>query len=287
MILSKKDLNKNLDSFFWQLKNNLGNDFQDVLDEFDIDFKNYRKVPVTKMLPLLTKFNVSLDLMMKGSVDFECLINQHHGIETLPSKYLDKGAFSSRYTAIAMLNFIKKELGNGTSEMLLKHLQLKKSHFSDFKEKNNFLLPMDLLNYIFSYYGPKTVEKMGESSVEILSNSASGDKLSNCKNLSEMFSLFFEEIAPASVEKNYLWNIKKQTDGKIIICGKPNPQIKEIFGIEDVIISEPATLQRKGFLKGMPSILGDYKVDASVTRKLNAGEVQDYFELTYRQDPIH
>ena len=272
-----------LGHFFSNAQNALGNDFQDVLESLNLaqHKKKLSKLPLTQTIRLLEQFNVSLDSVMKETIDYECLHSQYLGLDNLPGKYLDKVPFSSRYTSIYMLNFVTQEFGEHTTQTIMKHFQLKKSHLQDLTSTNNFLLPFDICNYVYEYYGSEMVKKMGQSSFELLANSLNGNRLSQASGVAEMFELFFEEIAPRSVEKNYFWNIEKICSNKITVAGRPNPEIREAFGSDKKITQEAAYLVRKGFLEMMPALIGNFDVTIETTRKTKSSEVCDLYDIHY------
>lgn len=274
-----------LGHFFSNAQNALGNDFQDVLESLNLaqHKKKLSKLPLTQTIRLLEQFNVSLDSVMKETIDYDCLHSQYLGQDILPGKYLDKVPFSSRYTSIYMLNFVTQEFGEQTTQTIMKHFQLKKSHMQDLASTNNFLLPFDICNYVYEYYGNEMVEKMGQSSFELLANSFNGKLLSQASGVEEMFELFFEEIAPSSVEKNYFWNIEKICSNKITVAGRPNPEIREAFGSDNKITQEAAHLLRKGFLKMMPALNGDFDVTIETTRITKSGDLVDLYDIHYKR----
>jgi hypothetical protein len=274
-----------LEHFYSNVQNAIGNDFQDVLEKLNLSpyKKRLSKLPLTHTIRLLEQFNVTLDSVMKGSIDYECLLSQYLGVDNLPGKYLEKVPFSSRYTSIYMLNFVTQEFGEQTTQTIMKHFQIKRSHLQDLASTNNFLLPFDICNYVYEYYGCEMVEKMGQSSFELLANSFNGKRLSQTNGVEDMFELFFEEIAHRSVEKNYFWNIENMCSHKITVAGRPNPEIREAFGSDDKITQEAAHLLRKGFLEMMPALIGDFDVAIETTRKTKFGEVCDLYDIHYRK----
>ena len=63
-----------LGHFFSNAQNALGNDFQDVLESLNLaqHKKKLSKLPLTQTIRLLEQFNVSLDSVMKETIDCEC-----------------------------------------------------------------------------------------------------------------------------------------------------------------------------------------------------------------------
>ena len=279
---------KKIDQFFAKTKNVLGNDFNFMLKEFEIPDRRvkFSKIPLTKMVRLLESLNVSLDSVMKNEIDYECLKVQYYGNDHLPEKFLNKLPYSSRFTTMYMLNYIAQHFGEKSAETIMKHFQLKKAHLQNSSEFNNYLLPMGVGKYVYEYFGHEAAEEMGRSSIEILTQTPAGQQLKCSPTVIQMFELFFEEIAPSSVEKNYLWNVLKQENGRITVLGRPNPEVQEAFHNDKSLTCESSQLLRKGFLSAMPSLIGDYKVSVEMERKIHQGKLCDLYHITYLKEKL-
>lgn len=285
----KSSFDRKIDQFFWNTRNALGPNFDDVLASLGMSKKmpSPHQLPVTKLLKILDRLNVTLDALMQENIDFDCMKQQLKGENGLPGRYFTKGPLSPRYTSVGMMNFIIKELGKDSSEVLMKHFQLTPEHFEDPKYLNNFLLPMDLCNYIFKYFGEEMVEQMGEDSVGLLASSPAGAKMKSLRCTKEMFEFLLNEVAPNSIERNYFWKIEKHKQNTLLLSGTPNPEIREAFGNEEGITLPSATLQRKGFIKGLFHMKDHHNLCIETTRTLRSNKMVDLYHVEYHGTSYH
>ena len=285
----KITFNQRIDQFFWNTRNAIGPALDDVLSTLDMS-KNVvspHEIPVTKLLKILERLNVTLDALMQENIDFECMKQQVRGENGLPARYLSKGPLSPRYTSIGMMNFIINEFGNETSELLMQHFQLKPQHFEDPKSLNNFLLPMDLCNYVYNFFGENMVKQMGEKSVEPLANSPIGAKIKGLDSIKEMFDFIIYEVVQNGIERNYFWRIEMHKQNTLILSGTPNPDIRDAFGNEEGITPHSATLQRKGFIKGLFHMKNHRHHSIQTVRTLRSNKIVDLFHIEYDEPTYH
>ncbi len=282
-MMEVRGLNQSLDCFFSELRSVLGDDLDDILAELSIDKSELGTNVSAKALNLISnRLNVTMDSIFSNAVDFETLKEQFQGNDAIPAKY--KGTeLSSRFSGIYMLNFCQKFMGAQATRLLLQRFQLKENHFEKMSDKNNILLPSDLCEYVNHHYGAEKVEEMGESSLELLSQTELARSVKEVVKGREYFDYYFNELLPGSVEKNYSWSIHKQGPGFIEVKGSPNPEVVEAFGAESVITPGLETL-RLGFLKSVPKLYQNVSTKALKLKSMSNGDQYDLMRLDFSRN---
>ncbi len=271
-----------IDVFFAETRNVLGPLYADLLEAAGLSpgKQEPSKLPLRDLLKLFSILNVSLDSVMNDTVDFGAMRAQFLGDDILPARFVKRLALSSRFTSIYMLRYISERYGQSAAHAIMRHFQLKDSHLEDPTRTNNVTLPTGISRYMYEYHGSDVVEKMGESFLDLFSKSAPGKQLRSTAGVREMLETFFEDVAPKHIEKNYRWKIHSSGPGHITIKGTPEGALLEEFG-EAQVITEATFLQRKGFLKALPQLHGDYMVHIDVTKRLSLGDACDMYTLYY------
>jgi len=277
-------INHSLDRFFKELRSALGNDLDDVLEELELSRAALSSRISLKTVNLVAnRFNVTMDSIFEGTVDFETLKNQFQGSAVIPKKYTGI-EYSSRFSSIYMVNCCKKLMGPQGTRLLLQRFQLKEDHFENMSDRNNILLPSDLCAYVNQYYGSDKVEEMGESSLELMSQTEVGKNMKELVKGREYFDYYFNELLPGNVEKNYSWKIHKQGPGFIEVQGLPNPEVVEALGRDRVITPHLETL-RMGFLKSIPKLYQDVSTKVLKMKSMSNGDSFDLLRLDYASNP--
>src|SRR5690606_24676131 len=92
---------------------------------------------------------------------------------------------------------------------------------------------------------------------------------------------FFEEIIPGSVEKNYNWKIEKICSDYFVVSGCPSKEVIEALG-RDKISNTPLEILKKGFVKQLPKIIGEYSVEVTMLKSITSGDQTDVFRVEYK-----
>lgn len=271
--LQKQDIDKRIDLFFSSVKEILGQDFHGLLGIHNIK-GNCRpsKLSLHKLLTVFNSLNVTIDSVIEDRVDLLVLKEQLVSDGPLPGRYLGKAAFSSRFTGFYMLDFISQNFGKRSCEITMQQFQLKSLHFDNHHHTNNILLSLDLTQHLNDFHGKKTVERMGKSSINHLRSTDAGKSLRGMSSVSTMFDAFFNEIAPKYIESS--------RTNQTLISGRPQQEIEEVFG-KDIITSRPMENLRKGFLTGLPNLIGPIDVVTTQIRSIANGNDRDLYEISY------
>ncbi|HXH31381.1 MAG TPA: hypothetical protein VNJ01_11255 [Bacteriovoracaceae bacterium] len=278
---------KKVEEFYSNAYDVLGEDFRILFEELGIrsGMRRPAKLSLDESFRVFNRLNVSLDSIMHGTVDYHSLHSQFFGWDELPKKYTDRLAYSSRFTSIYMLNFISEKFGQRAAKVIMQHFQLKASHLDDATSSNNMILPLDICDYVYSYHGKETLEKMGESFLDVFALSEQGRLLKESCGLKLQLEKFIEEIAPVYVEKNYQWKIQSSTAGSVLISGIPKPEILHEFGTS-AIVTDHAIYLRKGFLTALPKLYGSHRVSVEILKSLKDGDAADLYQLSYTPSPV-
>ncbi len=273
-----------IDSFFAEISGSFGTDFQRILDECKIPkrTKSFSALPVTRLHQLCRSLNLTLDTILRGQVDLTVLRKHCSGIEHLPDQYLKQCQYSSRFTAIYMLNFLRNELGADAVKSIQQRFQLGDSQFSDTALTNNILLPLDICQYVDNYFGEKMVERMGESSFELFVQTPVGEELRSIRKESDFFEAFIHEHLPNKIERNLEWKINRLTNGTVEFSGSPRLEVCELLRTSKRDTGSLEKL-RKGFISSLPKLLGRNSSQVTQVRSRSQGDDQDTYLLEYEQ----
>lgn len=271
-----------LDRFFSSLQTTLGPDFPLFLDDCSLSAKDLgHNITANSLNRISNRLNITLDSIFSGSVDFETLKSQFQGRESLPTRY-QGNEHSSRFSSIYMIDFCRRTFGPEATRLLLQRFQLKESQFSDPLEKNNILLPRDLCEYVYTYFGGGMVEAMGESSIDLMKKTKLGMTIQDTVSGRDFFDFYFNEILPATVENNYSWTIDQHGPGYVVVKGLPNPEVVEALGA-GAVTSESLETLRLGFLKSIPKLYRNVETRAIRLKSISAGDSYDQLRLDFDQ----
>lgn len=276
------NLDRSLDSFFSDLKNIVGLQFSDLMSEVGITLPERGPgIPLLKLGKLADRLNITIDSIFLRQVDYPALKAQLEGRSILPARYLGT-EYSSRFSSIYMFNFMVKNFGKSSADLIRQRFQLKDSHFENIKDRNNILLPSDLCDYIHQYYGLDVVEGMGESSLDLFAASGMSRDFKHQVKQSDYFDFFFNELLPSSVEKNYQWKIHSQGPGFLEVRGLACAEVIESLGSKNVI-TPPLEALRKGFLKSIPKLFFTCTAKVHMAQSMSGGDNCDLYRLDYNQ----
>lgn len=271
-----------VDDFFGEARERLGDDYLEVLDKCGIpsDTSSFSKLPATKLNLLCNELFVTFDSIASGRVDFVTMENHLKGGSKLPSKYISSVPYSSRFTSVYMLNYLRSILGNEPVKFLCQHFQLKEDQFTDISEKNNLLLPHDICSYVRTYFGEDVVKSMGESSFELFSKTKAARELASQKSVKEFFDKFITEVMPVHVEKNYDWKIDQSGANHIQISGRPLGDVSEALSFRRNGVEALETL-RAGFIQALPRLMGINDAEVEKIRSISGGDSVDTYLISY------
>jgi hypothetical protein len=283
--MDRSDINLNIDGFFSKAKERLGQDYQNLFDGHKSSHSQIKpsRLPLSELVQVLNKLNVTLDSVIENRVDYNILASQFASQDMMPAKYLDKAVLSSRFTGMYMINYVSRTQGEKAARNLMQNFQLKDSQFQDMNQKNNIVLATDLCEYIYKYYGPEEVFQMGQHSASILKNTVHGQALAQTPNLLTMFEFFCEEIAPKYVEKNFHWKIEDYGTDYITVTGRLTEQLKDSFQVE---LKESLSLAHlhAGIMKSLPDLHGSYYTEVKTLKSIQNGDDCNKFKLSYRAE---
>jgi hypothetical protein len=275
--MNRSEINSNIDAFFSRTKEVLGHKYYDLVENKKI--KNSRS-PLGDLLEVFNKLNVTFDSVIENRVDYGVLASHYASQDMMPSRYMEKANLSSRFTGAYMINYVSSTQGDKAARILMQNFQLKTSQFQDTLQQNNVMLATDLSEYIYKYYGPDEIFKMGQHSVSLLKKSSHGQRLAQSPSLLSMFEFFCEEIAPKYVEKNFQWKIEDFGCDYITVCGRPSEQLNDNFQM-DLENSLAMPFLHAGIMKSLPSLFGDYRTKVEVLKSILNGDDCNLFHLTY------
>jgi hypothetical protein len=280
--MNRTDINSNIDEFFSKTKELLSHDYEMLFDGQGSLNSKIRPscLPLSELIQVLNKLNVTLDSVIENRIDYSVLTSQYASHDMMPSKYMDKAALSSRFTGMYMINYVSNIQGEKAARILMQNFQLKETQFKDTNLKNNIMLATDLCEYIYKYYGSEEVFQMGQHITSILKNTVHGQALAKSRNVLSMFELFFEEIAPKHIEKNFKWEIEDYGTDFITVSGCLNEQLKDSFQLE---LKESFSLPSlyAGITKALPDLLGNYHTDVKILKSIQNGDDCNMFKLAY------
>jgi hypothetical protein len=284
--MNKYETDDKINRFFHSIKDVLGDKYVELSSEYDLSRPGFKlsSLPIGALFDVFNKLNVTLDSIIQNSVDLDSLYHQFQGKDYLPIRYTGNVAYSSRFTSIYMIDFLEKLLGKKSVNLILQNLQLLPSHFKNRDEKNNIRLPLDICNYVYKYYGTEVVEKMGESSLMLLKGTEVGQQLNKSNDLTEMMELFFTDLAPLKIEKNYVWSLSEINSNYVIVSGRPNQEVEYYLG-KDKIVSLPLESLRMGFLNSLPKLHGDYSTSTRTLKSMAFGDDCDLYKIEYTPLP--
>jgi len=268
--------------FFGNVKNAFGTKFYDLLESVDIDggVEDFSRLSVFQFQAILNKLNATFETINSCDVDFEHMLKQFNGEDSLPAIYTDSLLFSSRFTIKYMNEFIAENFGIACSNSILQTLQVKTSQLGNIVDKNNMLLPQKFCNFVGINHGSLAVQRMGESSITALKETSVGKQLCKSHNLENLLCSFFEEIAPKYIEKNYNWKLVKLSSNSCTILGKPKEEVIEKFGANTLLTSSSSYL-RAGFLKGLPRLLVDIPTNIYMIKSISNRDSIDLYEIKF------
>jgi hypothetical protein len=278
--LNQPEINNKLDQFFNSSHEVLGENFIELLDSCSLKYPCHAsEIPLRALLPVFNKMNVTFDSIMAGKVDFVAIKHQLLGEDTLPARYLKKALSSTRFPGFYMLDYLEKKFGRRSAELTMQNFQLRPSQFTDHQLKNNIRVALDLTQHLHDYQCLEAVEDMGLHSISLLKRTTAGEKLASMSSVEQMFDLFFNETAPQYVEKNFAWKIECLNSRSLLISGQPNQEVLDAFGGPE-LASRPMEYLRKGFLKGLPQLVGNYFVSIKQLKSISSGNNRDLYELS-------
>jgi hypothetical protein len=274
--------NKSVDNFFGEAKERLGEGYLAALERAGIpsDTSSFSKLPASQLNVLFNELFITFDAIASGNVDFASLEDHLSGGSKLPAKYLINVPYSSRFTSIYMLNYLRSILGAEAVTYMCQHFQLKEDQFTSISEKNNLLLPHDICSYVRTYFGEDVVRAMGESSFDLFKNSATARDLSSQKTIKEFFEKFIFEVMPVHVERNYIWNIDRTGPNFIQISGQPHGEVVTSLNFKHNGIEALESL-REGFIRALPRLIGIQNAQVERIRSISGGDPFDTYLIHY------
>lgn len=281
--MNNLSIEKNLDNFFCDLKEHLGNDFKLVLDHCELK-SNSRKISrltAIEMNRLCNALNITLDSVLLGEVDLQVVIDHWRGGDMISSRYTQKVPYSSRFTSIYMLNFLRSQIGASAASLIGQRFQLKPCHFKSTNANNNLLLPHDICNYVRTYYGDNLLEKMGASSFSLLQSLSHVKNLTQLRNSSEVFDRFIYEISPNYVEKNFNWTIDRMAPGFLQVSGVPKGEVTSELR-NNLSGQRALEILRMGYIKSIPKLFGIDQVEIWQVKSISEGHDRDVYALTFK-----
>lgn len=275
---------QNLDLFFSDARARLGDDYLSALNSAGISEKtsSFSKLPISKLNVLCNELFVTLDSIASRNVDFSIIKDHLKGGSKIPTKYLQNVPYSSRFTTIYMLNYLRSVLGNDQVKVICQHFQLKEAQLVSLSERNNLLLPHDLCAYVSKFFGEGYVREMGASSVELFKKSEAFQALAMERSVNNFFERFIFEVLPEHVERNFKWRIDRSGPGYIQISGQPLGDVVESlkFHKEGVLALE---ILREGFIHALMNFTGVPVASVERTKSMSSGDSCDTYFVRYGQ----
>lgn len=272
---------KIIDDFFGEAAERLGDDYRGVLEKCGISTAaSFSNLPVSQMNALCNELYITLDSIAAGRVDLLAIQDHLTGGSALPPKYVRSVPFSSRFTSIYMLNYLRSTQGRDPVKSMCQHFQVKDDHFTDHSEKNNLLLPHDICSYVRTYFGEDVVEAMGESSFDIFRMTEAASDLVKQKTIHQFFEKFIFDIMPVYVERNFVWNIDSTGPNSIQISGQPRGDVVAGLNFKHQGVEALEGL-RLGFIRALPKLIGIQDAKVEKIRCISSGDAFDTYLIHY------
>lgn len=277
-------IDRAIDSFFGEARERLGEDYLAALDRAGIPVGTtaFSKLSATRLNKLCNELFVTLDAVVSENVDIPVIGNHLAGGSSIPSKYLKDVPFSSRFTTIYMLNYLRSALGDESVKFLCQHFQLKEDQLTKLTDKNNLLLPHDICAYVHSYFGEEYVKAMGESSLDLFKKSAIAQELAREKTIKQFFERFIYDVMPVYVERNFKWGIDRTGPNFIQISGQPHGEVVASLNFFHNGTEALESL-RQGFIQALPRLIGIQDAKVERIRSISGGDSLDTYLIHYGQ----
>jgi hypothetical protein len=273
---------KLIDSFFSEAFSLMGDQFLQSCERANVNPKalSFSRLPISKIHRLCMELNVSLDAIVSQQVDFQALEAQQKGQGFLPSLYSGASSYSSRFTSIYMLNFLRDEFGELAVNSLYQRFQLRRDFFQDISDSNTILLPSDICQYVAKWYGEEVVERMGESSFELFLKTPILEELSFL-NPRQFFEKLIFDVLPVKIERNFLWSIESLSPESVTLVGRPREDVADLLNKHSRASSSSLEILRSGFIRSLPKIFGSKEATIRQVQSCSAGDEQDTYILDF------
>lgn len=214
-----------------------------------------KDLPLQNAFFLCDRFNIGIEKLVKGDIDFNALVQQFAGNTAyMPLRYLES-ANSKRRTVINILNYIESHYGWETRFRYLQRFQMSEVMFLDPNAPINLRYSVDLCNTLLrETRNHEVLLKIGQNAALTNKHSEMGQSLARARNLHELFELMFSEVAEKYIEKNIHWKILGMNKSSCTLEGKPDADIVAALGKENVF-SSAGTYVREGFVSSIPAYL--------------------------------
>ncbi len=280
--MNNTDINSNIDSFFSKTKDLFSDKYHELFESQRSCNKKLKpsRLPLSELLEILNKLNVTMDSVIENRVDYSVLASQYASHDLMPARYMEHSLLSSRFTGMYMINHVSSTQGEKAAKNLMQNFQLKGSQFQDPLQMNNVILSSDICEYIYKYYGSDEVFHMGQHFASLLKKTVHGQSLAQAPDLLSMFEYFCEEIAPKHVEKNFHWKVDGFGFDYLTVTGHPTEQFKDSFHAE---IKKVPSLPyvHMGLMKSLPDIFGRFHTEVETLKSIQEGDDCNKFKLTY------
>ncbi|MCO4754722.1 MAG: hypothetical protein KC478_09570 [Bacteriovoracaceae bacterium] len=278
--MSPSDIEVRIDSFFDSIKSCVSDEYYDALESCELaaSTQGFSKLPAAKVIELLDRFNVSLSSVAKGKVDLEVVCQQLTGEGEIPNKYTKRVPYSLRLSSRIMIDCVSDFLPHECVKELLRSLQLKRSCFKNDSDKNNLLLAHDICEYVHHFHGGAMIERMGERNAESLIENPIGAALKLKKDLKNLMQSFLEEIYPATIGRNYNWNLRNLKNNFFEIEGGPREDVAEMLKQDQANLGS-LELLRKGYLRAIPRAVGIDQVVVQQISSMAQGDISDVYRV--------
>ncbi len=259
--IDNQKLRQNISRLFTWLESN-HHEGDEWYHAYDFSSKEYErlkyqreKVSVGLLFRLQDKFNISLEKILSGQVDYETLEEHVSGNSSyIPEQYL-LAPYSNPKSLLAIFDEMEILLGRSLKAEIGQMLQVNFSQFENFNGGVNLFMVQKVFDYLNKYYlCNEQFENIGSSVVKKFQSPTIISSLEKLSSPKEMYE-YFVDFLLKHIEKNWDYKIQRLDDLHMVIQSYPKEEIADVFSKKQYG-SESLCSYRKGFVKSFISSLG-------------------------------
>ncbi len=217
---------------------------REFLDVLKLTQKDYLRIinglddySIENIYELSEHFDLSLDNLVTGKVDYRALARQCNGdLKAMPEKYSDERLnFGRARTIIGVEKYISRVCGENVSKMIFRKLQVNRLSFDDPDERVNTHFMMDLFKEcVDEGLDPIHLVEMGKASLSVNKNTIVGKTLSAARTPKELFEILHGTLLGAHYDNGFDYKIHELKNDSMVLHIERLKDAHEIMGVPTI-----------------------------------------------------
>lgn len=235
-------------------------------------------IPMWLTAKIAVEFNLSIENVLSGSVDFKQLSAAATGSTDAPERYLN-AAYSRIRTSTALLDQMEQQFGWEARDTILRHLQVPEAIIQNRPDDMiNIQFVSDICEYVGRRKNPDSIlVNAGLSSIHRDYSTALVSWLRQFKSFGEALSLCADMLA-AKFERNHAYRLERIGNGVAVLSVKCQKHVCDELGVNK-FGNVKACLYRSGTIGALASSFGVPLEAAKKTACIHTGDKECRYEI--------